>query len=173
MPEYVIMPRCSLKEANTKYGCDGVISIFEEIEIGREGEPTPEGVVKNKHNRYYFDDIIDRPAMQFGTGPTEEDLLRILRDNPVGDKIFVHCYAGISRSSAITYMLICRDLGPGKEEEAMEKTLASAPLKGIWPSNRIVRLADSILERGGKMIKAVEDWKNGPGFNKYIENPFG
>lgn len=164
--ECVIMPRYKLPEAKSGYNCDVVISIFEHCEFGTAAEPTPEGVKKSLHHRFYFDDQIDNsPNHRKLTGATKADIEQILalypRYLPHKDsgRIFVHCYAGISRSSAVVFALYCQSLGDGMEQAAMAQTAASAPFKGIDPSNRIVRIADDILERGGKMIKAVEDWK--------------
>jgi len=56
--------------------------------------------------------------------------------------------------------LYCRDLGPGREQEAMELTEASAPYKGIWPNDLIISYADQLLGRDGTMVKVLQDWKN-------------
>ncbi len=77
----------------------------------------------------------------------------------VDKKTLVHCYAGISRSSAAVFALYCKDLGPGKETEAMAKTYESAPFKGIDPNPLMVAFADEILEREGKMIEALNEWR--------------
>ena len=48
-----------------------------------------------------------------------------LADNlrPVGGKVLIHCGAGISRSAAAAMIIYACWLGPGREQEAMEKVL--------------------------------------------------
>ena len=174
--DLIIMPRVALPEANTRYGCNTVISIFEHCEFGTDAEPTPKGITKTLHHRHYFDDELDENLPNDRQhGATEEDIGRILALYPnylpdkANGRVFIHCFAGISRSSAVAFALYCRQLGDGNEAKAMEKTADSAPFKGIWPSSRIVRLADTVLERNGKMIKAVEDWKQAQ-LDKFVED---
>ena len=84
------------------------------------------------------------------------DWARTIPDDAI---CYVHCYAGVSRSAATAFAIYCDRLGPGKEDQAMELTYRSAPFKGIWPSDRIVKYADELLDRDGAMIKAAEDFK--------------
>ena len=158
-----IMPRLELRNAYTKYRCKRVISIFESQEIGTLGEPTPEGVDPTQHDRHYFDDIFLEDCTETGK-PSVEDAQRIIDSfatlpKSAESKIFVHCYAGVSRSSAVVYILYCMELGPDREVEAMELTEKSAPWGGIYPNSLLVKYADESMGRDGKMIKALRDWK--------------
>lgn len=154
----IIMPRYKLPDTVTVYNRNHVISIFEAQEILTGGDPTPDEV--KYHAKFYFNDYRKHePTSNFA--PTIFDVRKLLDTYGwlVDKKTFVHCYAGISRSSAAVFSLYCKDLGPGKEAEAMAKTYASAPFKGIDPNPLIVAYADHILERNGEMIKALNEWR--------------
>lgn len=161
----VILPRYELPEAFTRYGCKVVISIFEGAEYGCDHTPTPKGVIKSLHHRFYFDDLKEKDNVRFASAPTESDIANILNLYPnylphkEESRIFVHCYAGVSRSPAVALALYAKALGPGKEREAMILTEESAPYKGIWPNSLIVKHADKILDRKGALIQAHKDWE--------------
>lgn len=170
----IIGPRYELPEAYSKHKARAVISIFEAKEKDNCKEPTPDGVEKIDHYKFYFDDVYPGTNFDWKEAPTEQDIRNILslypkylpkkEDSPV----YVHCFAGVSRSAAIAYSLYCKMLGDGKEREAMLLTEASAPYKGIWPSEYIVSIADTILERKGKMIDVVNMWKEVYNNNKNL-----
>lgn len=158
--KFIILPRYKLPQAKTFYDCDHVISVFEKTD---KGDPTPEGVDPINHKKYFFDDIWGE-AIDKLRGPGEEDIKTILSMYPTklpdekDSKIFLHCFAGVSRSPAIAYMLHCKEYGPGREQEAIERTAMEAPYQGIHPNPTMVALADKILEREGKMIEALQNW---------------
>lgn len=157
----IIGPRCDLNVAKSKYGCDTVISIFESSEVGSGGDPTPVDIDKTKHFRFFFDDVGKKHVNEtWGSAPTEADIKNIISVGPnLSGRVYIHCYAGISRSTASAYALYCQMLGDGEEEGAMVLTERSAPYGGIWPNDLIVDHADRILNRDGKMIKSYESWK--------------
>ena len=69
------------------------------------------------------------------------------------DYLLVHCAAGISRSTAVAFAMLCQHAGPGLEANCL------AAIRRIRPSARpnrlIVRFADEILGRKGKMKDQV------------------
>jgi predicted protein tyrosine phosphatase len=67
--------------------------------------------------------------------------------------MLVHCWAGISRSMAAAYTILCDRAGPGSELEiARELRIRAAH---AYPNALIVALADRALGRDGRMIEAV------------------
>jgi predicted protein tyrosine phosphatase len=68
--------------------------------------------------------------------------------------LVVHCYAGISRSTAAAFVSVCA-LNPQSEERVIASALRRASPTAT-PNIRIVTLADRLLERRGRMIEAVE-----------------
>lgn len=66
--------------------------------------------------------------------------------------LLIHCWAGISRSSAAAYILAC-DAQPGRESEIANDLRARAPF--VTPNRLMVMLADDLLGRNGAMVDAV------------------
>jgi predicted protein tyrosine phosphatase len=67
--------------------------------------------------------------------------------------LVVHCYAGISRSTAAAYV-IAAALQPERDEMDLALELrARSP--SATPNSRIVALADDLLRRDGRMIAAI------------------
>jgi predicted protein tyrosine phosphatase len=82
-----------------------------------------------------------------------EDLIAFVRRWPREAPMVVHCYAGISRSTAAAFVSICA-LDPTRDEGAIAQALRLASPTAT-PNSRIVALADDILGRRGRMIDAV------------------
>jgi len=68
--------------------------------------------------------------------------------------ILIHCYAGISRSTATAYITACSHNPAVDEEEIALALRAASPAAS--PNRRFVALADAELGRGGRMVRAIE-----------------
>jgi len=66
----------------------------------------------------------------------------------------VHCYAGISRSTAGAYVAACA-LNPRRDEATIARELRHASPTAT-PNARIVSLADQMLGRDGRMVAAID-----------------
>jgi predicted protein tyrosine phosphatase len=89
--------------------------------------------------------------------PDEEhvaDLLKFVRRWDRRTPLVVHCYAGISRSTASAYATVCA-LNPRRDEASIAQALRRASPTAT-PNIRIVSLADRLLGRDGRMIAAIE-----------------
>ena len=73
--------------------------------------------------------------------------------------LVVHCFAGISRSTAAAFVAVCA-LNPRAEESAIALALRRASPTAT-PNGHIVALADEFLGRDGRMIRAVAAIGNG------------
>jgi len=82
------------------------------------------------------------------------ELLAFVRRWPRETPLVVHCYAGISRSTAAAFVSVCA-LNPLSDESAIAQALRRCSPTAT-PNARIVALADDLLGRRGRMIKAVE-----------------
>ena len=67
--------------------------------------------------------------------------------------MLVHCWAGISRSMAATYIILCDRFGRGSELMAARAIRSRAP--HAYPNALLVRHADELLGRQGRMIEAI------------------
>ena len=82
------------------------------------------------------------------------DLLAFVRRWDRRAPLVVHCYAGISRSTASAFASVCA-LNPDRDEESIALALRRASPTAT-PNMRIVSLADRLLGRGGRMVEAIE-----------------
>ena len=83
--------------------------------------------------------------------------------------LVVHCYAGISRSTAGAFVAACA-LKPKRDETTIARALRAASPTAT-PNRRIVALADQILGRNGRMVTAV-DQILGPAWLPTRREPF-
>ena len=67
--------------------------------------------------------------------------------------LVVHCYAGISRSTATAY-IVAAALAPARDEFELAQTLRRRS-PSATPNQRLIALADDVLGRGGRMVEAV------------------
>lgn len=72
------------------------------------------------------------------------------RDAP----ILIHCWAGISRSTATAYITACVH-NPDADEHAIAQALRDASPTAT-PNRRFIALADDALGRNGRMNAAIE-----------------
>ncbi len=82
------------------------------------------------------------------------DLLAFVRGWDRRAPLVVHCYMGISRSTASAFAAVCA-LNPHRDEASIAQALRRASPTAT-PNIRIVSLADQLLGRGGRMIAAIE-----------------
>jgi predicted protein tyrosine phosphatase len=69
------------------------------------------------------------------------------------EPLLIHCYAGVSRSTAAAFIAACA-LGPERDEGEIARALRAASPTAT-PNARLIALADAALDRGGRMIEAV------------------
>ena len=81
--------------------------------------------------------------------------------------LLVHCFAGISRSTAAAYVITAQAIGVEHASEALAFVLRSRP--EAYPNQLIVRHADRLLQGEGRLVaalqplrqqfsRALEDW---------------
>jgi len=116
---------------------------------------TPEGFAAERHLKLVVHDIHE-PAPDFIAPETAHvaELLRFAGTWEQKAPILIHCWAGISRSTAAAYILLCNLNAPGAEAEIARALRHRAP--HAQPNRLLVRHADALLGRGGRMIAAVE-----------------
>ena len=82
------------------------------------------------------------------------DLLQFVRRWDRRAPLVVHCFAGISRSTASAYASVCA-LSPHRNEASIARALRQASPTAT-PNIRIVSIADRLLGRDGRMVAAIE-----------------
>jgi predicted protein tyrosine phosphatase len=116
--------------------------------------PTPPGLAAERHLRLGVNDIVD--AREGEVCPDETLVRRIVAFGADWDEtkpMLVHCWAGISRSTATAFTLAC-ERNPDIPEVRIAQALREAA-HYAHPNRRIVALADDLLGRGGRMVDAI------------------
>lgn len=67
--------------------------------------------------------------------------------------LLIHCWAGVSRSTAAAYVVACARTAPGREAAWAARLRDAAPT--ATPNPLIVAHADRLLDRDGAMIRAA------------------
>jgi predicted protein tyrosine phosphatase len=136
------------------------------------GTPFPDAGYGARHLKLAFHDV--ERAAEGETAPNMEHMRELLafvrswtRDRP----LLIHCYAGISRSSAAAFVAACA-LNPDVDESEIARTLRRASANAR-PNRALVALADDALGRRGRMRQGLADVYHSPGPLDVIENePF-
>ncbi|MGO9740094.1 MAG: tyrosine phosphatase family protein [Roseiarcus sp.] len=68
--------------------------------------------------------------------------------------MLIHCFAGVSRSTASAFIAACA-LAPHRDEYEIAQSLRKASPTAT-PNSRFVALADARLGRGGRMCRAID-----------------
>lgn len=90
------------------------------------------------------------------TPPDEADVAALLGFAASWDgarPLLIHCWAGVSRSTAAAYAIACARSAPRREQDWAERLRAAALT--ATPNPLIVALADRLLNREGAMIRAI------------------
>jgi len=130
---------------------------------------TPASVLDVNHLRVSMDDITE--AAEGFTPPAAAHInttLDFVRRWDRRAPLVVHCFAGISRSTATAFMAACA-LNPERDENDIASAIRAAS-PSACPNRLIVQLADRALGREGRMIHAVE--RIGPGAAVLQGRPF-
>ena len=158
---------CSLARLHVtvrETGARHVVTLIKDISLVHR----PASIAAENHLLLDMDDITDH--IEGYVAPQEEhvgDLLRFVRAWDRGAPMVVHCYAGISRSTAGAFATVCA-LNPQRDEMQIAQALRDASPTAA-PNLRIVRIADKLLGRNGRMVEAVQ--AIGAGTPAYASQP--
>jgi predicted protein tyrosine phosphatase len=129
----------------------------------------PASIARENHLHLVMHDIA--VAQDGMTVPGEEHVLDILDFGRQWDRtrpLVIHCYAGISRSTASAY-IIAAALAPQRDEVELARTLrALSP--SATPNPRLIAVADALLDRKGRMVEAIQ--AIGRGADAFEGTPF-
>lgn len=132
----------------------------------REG---PKNFRADRHLKIAVDDIWEaQDGMVLPAAGIVHDILAFGKTWDGGAPMLVHCWAGVSRSTATAFILACErhpDVDEAKIAAALRKASSSAT-----PNPLLVQLADDIMGRGGRMADAVAGI--GKGVYAYPGSPF-
>jgi predicted protein tyrosine phosphatase len=159
---------CSLARLHAtveETGARRVITLMRDVELVRR----PLTIEHADHLLLRLDDI--SAPLDGYTVPGDEhiaDLLAFVRAWDRAAPLVIHCYAGVSRSTAGAFVSACA-LNPARPEVEIAKDIRRLSPTAT-PNIRIVTLADRILGRDGRMVAAIEGI--GRGIECYEGHPF-
>jgi predicted protein tyrosine phosphatase len=129
----------------------------------------PAHIAPENHLVLSVDDI--SAPIEGYTCPGDEHVARLIAFAGRWDRaapMVVHCFAGISRSTAGAFVTACA-LNPQRDEREIAQAIRRAS-PTAQPNARIVTIADRLLERQGRMLRAIEAM--GPGAAAVEGEPF-
>ena len=116
---------------------------------------TPPLILPERHMRFHIHDISEPLAGYAAPGREHIDqLIEFALDWGGRGPIVVHCWAGISRSTAAAYTALCA-INPEASEALIATRLREAS-PTAYPNRLMIRLADAALGRRGRMVAAIE-----------------
>jgi predicted protein tyrosine phosphatase len=154
-----------LEETVARSGAERVLSL---LAAGTE-VMRPASIARENHLHLVMHDIA--VAQDGMTMPGEDhvrNLLDFARRWDRAKPMVVHCYAGISRSTASAY-IIAAALAPKRDEAELAQTLRKLS-PSATPNPRLIAVADTLLSRQGRMIEAIE--AIGRGADAFEGTPF-
>ncbi len=152
-PETIFVAPLSLVETTV---ADANVSHLVTLINGETLISTPPSIVPDRHLRLAMNDICEpQPGLVLPCETHVADLITFAREWDRQAPLLIHCWAGISRSTAAAFISLCA-LNPEGSEIELARALRSAS-PTAYPNRLLVALADEILTRDGRMINAVEE----------------
>jgi predicted protein tyrosine phosphatase len=151
MPRIIVCPLSHVPTSVSTHRASHLVTL---IKDGTRVE-RPRSISPDRHLFLTFDDIVE--PVDGMIPPAEEHAAALLSFVSRWDRkqpIVVHCFAGISRSTAAAFIILC-SLRPEKGEAELARGLRSAS-PSATPNIRLVSFADRLLGRDGRMITAIE-----------------
>lgn len=165
MPVIHVCPLSRLPETVAATGASHLLTL---VNVGTPME-RPAPIDAGNHATVGVSDIA--APMDGHVLPAEEHVAAILafvRGWPRERPLVIHCYAGISRSTAAAYIAACA-LAPERDEAAVADALRAAS-PSATPNRLFVEIADRMLGRDGRMVAAIA--RIGRGADAFEGTPF-
>ena len=161
----LVCPFSRLHDIVAETGARHVITLID------AGTPVtrPSSIAIDDHLDLRMDDILEPiPGLIHPCDDHVDRLIGFLQRWDREKPLIIHCWAGISRSTAAAFVAACA-LSPKRDEVEIARALRAAS-PSASPNGRIVALADRRLGRKGQMVEAVE--QIGRGSLVYEAEPF-
>ncbi len=151
MPTLHVCPLSRLAETVAATGASHVLTFV----TGGHPVVRPPGIAPDHHGVVGISDIAE--PREGHVLPADEHVAAILafvRGWPRDRPLVMHCYAGISRSTAAAYIAACA-MAPDRDEGEIARTLRAAS-PSATPNPKLVAIADRLLGRSGRMVAAIQ-----------------
>jgi predicted protein tyrosine phosphatase len=150
MPRLLVCPLSGLDDALHSHRPSHLVTLLSPQHM----ISTPAGFDPARHLRLAIDDVGDPSAADHPPGREHIDRLLVFARAWDGEApLLIHCWAGVSRSMASAFTVLCDRLGLGHEVEIALAMRRRAPHAS--PNTLLVRHADEALGRNGRMVAAL------------------
>ena len=165
MPFIKVTSLSRLHETAKQVGASHVVTL---INISTAVE-RPNGIAPENHLFIGMSDITAAQEGHVLPGHAHvQQLLEFAQNWDRAKPMLIHCWAGISRSTAAAYITTCL-LNPERDEAEIANTLRAAS-PSATPNARLISVADEILGRNGRMVEAIS--AIGRGADAFEGTPF-
>jgi predicted protein tyrosine phosphatase len=165
MPTLHVCPLSQLHATVERTGASHVVTL---INVATPVE-RPGAIDPDRHLFIGVSDIVE--ARDGHVVPAQEHVERLLafvRAWPREKPLVIHCWAGVSRSTAAAFITACALAPERREDEIADALRAASPM--ATPNARLVAVADDMLGRDGRMTAAIArigrgaavTWENEP-----------
>jgi predicted protein tyrosine phosphatase len=115
----------------------------------------PTAIALERHLYIGIADIIEEtPGHVLAADSHVRELIEFVMTWDREAPLLIHCFAGVSRSTAAAYIAACA-LAPHRDEAEIALALRAASPTAT-PNGHLVALADAALGREGRMSRAIE-----------------
>lgn len=150
MPHLIVTPLSRLHEIAEAHKAQRIVTLINSAtRVERPGH-----VGEHDHLFLGFNDIVEPQEGMILPGEKHvRDLFAFAQDWDRQNPMIIHCYAGVSRSTAGAYMTSLF-LNPDQDETELALELRRrAPT--ATPNAKLIAIADDILGRKGRMVDAI------------------
>ncbi|CAA9336539.1 MAG: Protein tyrosine phosphatases [uncultured Microvirga sp.] len=151
MPTLHVCSLAHLHETVASSGASHMVTLINAATVVER----PASVAEDRHLFLGMSDIVD-PLEGHILPATEhvEKFLTFVTAWPREQPLVIHCYAGVSRSTAAAFIAACA-LAPHRPEADIARALRQAsPI--ATPNRRLVAVADDLMGREGRMVEAID-----------------
>lgn len=150
MPQIHVCPLSKIPATVSATGARSLITLI------NYGTPVarPSEIAAARHLHVPVSDIV--VALDGHILPAETHVAEILdfvRGWDRAEPLLIHCYAGVSRSTAAAFIAACALAPERPEVEIAQAIRAASPT--ATPNSLLVEVADRMLARDGRMVAAV------------------
>jgi predicted protein tyrosine phosphatase len=151
MTAIYVCPLSRLPDTVSRSGARHILTLINDGTVVER----PQAVRADDHLRIGVHDIVE--PVEGMVCPSDSHMTTVLDFMRRWDRqapVVVHCYAGISRSTAAAYAGLCA-IRPDLDEAELAFRLRSRSPEAT-PNARLVAIADALLCRQGRMVRAVQ-----------------
>lgn len=152
MPRLHVCSLALIAETVCKTGARSLVTLLSPgAEVQR---PTP--ILPERHLHLAVSDIVEAtPGQALPEAAHIDELLKFVHGWDRAEPMLIHCFAGVSRSTAAAYIAACA-LAPTRDEFDVARALRAASPTAS-PNTLFIALADRALGRRGRMSEAIAE----------------